>query len=425
MKIADINPWWKTPRIEEDLEALPRRDLFEEIVPFINERQVVAINGLRRTGKTVLMHHLISFLLKEHPAKNILYFNFDLFDDKIENILASYKELLAVNTKKEKIFVFLDEIQKHENWENEVKVLYDNCQSIKFFISGSSSLFIEKKTRESLAGRVFSFTLKPLTFKEYIKLKKLKIGKKIFLFEEELKGALQHYLRTGGFPELLSFKEEAKIDRYIKELVIDRVVYIDTPQVFEIEEPELLTRILSIVSASPGLIVDYENLADDLGRNRKTISSYLFYLEKAFLVKKLYNYSKNLLTSEKKMKKVYPASTAFASLFNAPKGKIVETAVSMNHAFKFFSRSGEKEVDFIGVNNEIQPVEVKYAGKVREREIRGLIKFMEKQNLKKGTVITKNFEAKKEIKKKNVLFIPLWKWLLEENSKKSSPKPVA
>lgn len=85
-----------------------------------------------------------------------------------------------------------------------------------------------------------------------------------------------------------------------KELVIDRVVYIDIPKVFEIKEPELLARILSIVSASPGLIVDYENLADDLGRNRKTISNYLFYLEKAFLVKKLYNYSKNLLTSEKK-----------------------------------------------------------------------------------------------------------------------------
>ncbi len=59
MKVQDINPWWKSSRIEEDVAVLPKRDMFYEIGPYIEERQIIAINGLRRTGKTVLMHHII------------------------------------------------------------------------------------------------------------------------------------------------------------------------------------------------------------------------------------------------------------------------------------------------------------------------------------------------------------------------------
>jgi len=418
MKTEDINPWWKTSKIKEEYSILPKRNLFKEILDYIKEKQILAINGLRRTGKTVLMHHLISHLLEKYPKENILYYNFDLLDDKIENILSSYKEILGINIKKEEIFIFLDEIQKHKNWENELKVLYDNYKNMKFFISGSSSLFIEKKTKESLGGRVFSFILEPLTFKEYLRLKNIKFNeKRISLFENEVKEALEHYLKIGGFPELLDAREETKINRYIKELVIDRVIYIDIPKVFEIEEPELLARILSIISANPSMIIDYESLADDLNRNRKTISNYMFYLEKAFLIKKLYNYSKNLLTSEKKLKKVYPPSTAFAFLFDAEKGKIIENAVLMNSDFRFFSKIGEKEVDFIKVNKKdkkVLPIEVKYAKKVREKEIKGLLKFTNKYKLKEGVVITQDYEAGKKIKGKKIKFMPLWKWLLQK-----------
>jgi len=413
MDIRDINPWWKTSKLEGDYAAFPQRELFNEIAPYVKEKQIIAINGLRRTGKTVLMHHIIGFLLRKHQPENILYYNFDLLDDSIDNILAGYKEMLGTDIKNEKIFVFLDEIQKHENWENELKLLYDNHRNIKFFISGSSSLFIEKKTKESLGGRVFSFILNPLTFKEYLSLRDIKPGKRISLYENEIKEALRHYMRTGGFPELLDMREDVKIDRYIRELVIDRIIYIDIPRVFEIEEPELLVKILSVVSANPGTLIDYGGLANDLGRNRKTISNYVFYLEKAFLIKKLYNYSRNLLTSEKKLKRAYPSSTAFAFLFDAAEGRIAENAVLMNEDFRFFSRKGSMEVDFIKADKDTLPIEVKYAKKVRERDIKGLIRFIGKHKLKQGLVITDSYEAEEKLRGKRIRFVPLWKWLLE------------
>lgn len=415
MKIEDINPWWTTSTIQEEFLKLEKRDLFNEIIKYLKDKQIITLTGLRRTGKTVLLHQIIDYLLKQFPKENIIYYNFDLFNETIENILEYYKDKVKLDFKKEKIFVFLDEVQKHDNWENELKVFYDNFPNIKFFVSGSSSLFIEKKTKESLAGRSFSFILKPLTFKEYLKLKKVKFDeKRLSLYRSEIEKHLNHYLKAGGFPELIEENDENKISRYVKELVIDKIIYIDIPKAFKIEEPELLSRILSIISSNPGIIFDYENIASDLKRNRKTISNYTLYLEKAFLIKKIYNYSRNVLTSEKKLKRFYPTSTSFSFLFNAEQGRIIENLVLMNYDFRFFSREGDKEVDFIKIDkNKITPIEVKYTDIVKEKEIKGLLNFMEKNSLKKGIVITKSSEDKKMIKENNIQFIQLWKWLLE------------
>lgn len=415
MKISDLNPWWKTGEVKKEFSELEKRDIYEEVVKYLKDKQIIAITGLRRTGKTVLMHHLINHLLKEFPKESIFYYSFDLFDDKIENIINNYEETLNLNSKK--AFIFIDEIQKHENWENELKVLYDNFPNFKFFISGSSSLFIQKKTKESLAGRVFTFNLKPLTLKEYLRLKKASIYmNRLVLYEKEIKSHIKHYMRTGGFPELLHENDEDKIEKYIKELVIDKIVYMDIPKSFKIDEPELLIRILTIISSNPGIIIDYDNLARDLKRNRRTISNYISYLEKAFLIKKMYNYSKNILTSEKKMKRFYPASTSFAYLFNAEEGRIIENVAIMNLNLNFFSRVGDKEVDFIAIEkNKIKPIEVKYTtNEIKQEDIKGLLNFIEKNNLNEGFVLTRDYNEIKSIKNKKIHFIPLWRWLLRE-----------
>lgn len=417
MEIEDINPWWRTEKLQEEYRDMKKRDLFGKIIPYLEEKQIIAINGLRRVGKTVLMHQLIKHLLEKKEKEKILYYNFDLFEgnEKIESILKKYEKLIDVDMDNDEVFIFLDEVQKCNNWENELKLLYDNYPNLKFFISGSSSLFIEKKTKESLAGRAFTFTLKPLKFKEYLSLKDVDIGENIDLYMKKIKKHLSHYIRTGGFPELVNTKNNEKIDRYIKELVIDRVAYIDIPKSFDIEEPELLVRILSILASRPGCEVNYQNLAGDLERDRKTISNYVSYLERAFLIKKLYTYSKNLLKSERKMKKVYPASTAISYLFEAKQGRIIENAILMNSDIDFFKREN-REVDFIKIGKKTEkiiPIESKYKEKVRRREIKGLINFMDKNGIREGKVITKNHKGKEKIKEKEIEFIPLWKWLLD------------
>ena len=102
----------------------------------------------------------------------------------------------------------------------------------------------------------------------------------------------------------------------MKESLLERVLFIDIPGAFKLDMPELLYKLLTILSSRPGMYVDYKNIGNDLKIDQRTISLYLSYLEYALFLQKLYNYSPNLLTSEKKIKRFFLSNTAFTLSLN-------------------------------------------------------------------------------------------------------------
>ena len=343
-----------------------KRFLFNSIVKEIESKQIISLIGLRRTGKTTILKQVIDHLIKSKKVKreHILFYSFDEEQPKIEEIVTEYetklgKELLDI---KDRVYIFLDEIQKLKNWQNQVKYYYDNYQNIKFFVSGSSSLFIKKHTQESLAGRIYEFVLNPLSFEEFLIFKnKGQMLKKKRLFEDTLKKEFLSYQKR-QFIELIDESEE-RVAKYIKTM-IEKIVYQDIPKIFPIENEELLMRILKIIASNPGMLSDYGSLSKELGISRVTLSNYFFYLNESFLIKKLYNFSRNMLTSEKKMKKFYLATTSFFSFLNNEinESKLIENLIVAFVDAKFFWRTPQKyEVDIIlKEKNKIIPIEVKY-----------------------------------------------------------------
>jgi predicted AAA+ superfamily ATPase len=197
--------------------------------------------------------------------------------------------------------------------------------------------------------------------------------------------------------------------------IISKVVYEDIPKVFPVEYGDVLKGLLRVVASNPGLLTDYETLAGELGISRKTLSNYVAYLEKAFLLQKCYNFSRNLLTSEKKLKRLYLTSTTFLFSLADPleMGKAVENLVVNSTQAKFFWRDVRHEVDAILVEGErIIPVESKYRNNISRKDIKGLLKFMERFRLSEGYVITETMEREEKIGDKKIIYIPLWKWLL-------------
>jgi uncharacterized protein len=405
------------------------RTLFSELKNNLDNRQIITISGLRRTGKTVLMKQLIDSLIEERRTReNILYFSFDEEQPKIEEIIKEFEKITDIDISKTKTYIFLDEIQKLEDWQDQIKYYYDNF-NIKFFVSGSSSLFIRKQVKESLAGRSFDFHLSPLDFKEFLIFrKKEQLLKNIKMFKEEIKKEFDLYYKK-QFIEVID-KDEEYTSEYVKS-ILEKVVFMDIPKVFPIDYQDLLIRLLKIISSNPGMIIEYENLSRELGINRITLSNYLFYLEEAFLIKKIYNFSKNILTSEKKSKKFYLNSTSFFSYLNSSveESKLIENLVAIETDSKFFWRTPFKdEVDFILVksgsklkkNTEVNilPIEVKYKNNIINKDIKTIIKFCVKNNLSKALVLSKDIEENKIISKDNkkitIKIIPVWKWLLEK-----------
>lgn len=409
--LQDFNPWWKV----EYKTIFKEREIYSKIQKFLQLPQIIAFTGLRRVGKTTLMLKIVEDNIRNgFDPKNIIYFSFDEFKDiEIRNLISGYEELMERYFNKGRHILLLDEIQKLDGWENQLKAIYDLFgKTAKIIISGSESLFIKKKSKETLAGRIFEFKLEPLSFREFISFKNLTF-EPLGLYKNELIKLLDEYVLTLGFPELVNVKDKEIIAKYIKESIIEKVIFRDMQYLFKIRDISKLESLLNILVEEPGQLIELSELSKGLGVSRQTLSTYLNYLEKSFLVKKLYNYSKSRRKVERKLRKYYPAVISPSLLFKDDefsKSKVFEWLMVVQLNAEFFWRDPFKnEVDIVLANNKTLPIEIKY-GKI---DTHGLLAFMKKFNVRGGIVITKNKDGKHKFNGKTVSLIPAFKFLLK------------
>lgn len=449
-----FNAHWSTGKVPEKYskEATVRTSAFAEVQKYIDEEQIVSILGLRRTGKTTLLHQLIEDMIEKGIGpKRIFYFSFDKLLSKsepsiIDTLMEYYtNDILQtpLNQLKEKIYVFFDEIQYVENWDIMLKRYYDFGYKIKFIICGSSSINVGKKGSESLAGRIYNIKIYPLNFAEYLFFQNrpayshgniLDFGsiKKDYIshipFKERILIDFNDYILKGGFPENARQDDLIKSQEYINS-VFEKIIKIDLPNEFPIKEPEVLYKILQILAGrNTSDLFEIQNIAKSLSVSAPTISNYIGYLQKAFLINVAYNFTKSTIKQLRTMKKAYASDSGISSslanydrkIFEYPEnlGKIIETIVFNHCAQKyktyFWRNKQKKEVDIIiETSTGILPIEVKYQNQLNEKDFENIRFFMQKNKIKQGIVVTKDiFEQKKDL-----ILIPCWLFLLITNGK--------
>lgn len=409
-ELRDFNPWW-TEKFELKIKD---REIYKQIKKFLPMPQIIAFTGLRRVGKTTLMKSIIvDYINKGFEGKNIIYFSFDEFGDaSLREILKAYEELFSREIKDQKSLVLFDEIQKLENWENQIKVIYDLYKDkMKIIISGSESLFIKTKSKESLAGRIFEFRINTLSFREFLEFNEKKFDN-LKLHEKEILMLFNQFIYCQGFPELIGVKERDIITKYIKEGIVDKILYKDIPELFKIRDISVLSSILRIFMEEPGQIIELADLASELKISRQTLSLYLRYLEDSYLIRKVYNFSRNKRKLEKKLKKYYPSVISPALVFKEDdlyKSKVFECFLVNQLNAEFFWRDKLKnEVDVILADKEIVPLEIKL-GKI---SFKGLVNFMKKFKINRGIIISYNKEETHIVRDKKIKVIPAFKFLL-------------
>lgn len=411
-RILKQNPWWQGQKIEE-IRNYKERFLFREIEKYFDDPQIIAILGLRRTGKSVLLLQIIERLLARISSKRILYFSFDEILGKdpeiIEKIIDIYEnEILKEDLKH--VYILFDEINHLENWQVILKRYYNLKRKIKFFVSGSSSIYL-KKTKESLAGRIYEFNLSPLDFDEYLYLKGIDI-KDINLERFTLKKELNRYFLSGSLPEIIRESDFSKITKYINS-VIDKIIFYDIPKVYGVAQPEVLKMILSFIAQKPGMILEYRSLASNLRITYQTVSKYVEYLEKSFLIKLVYNYRGSPVARARKLKKAYLGSINLVSGFLDSERELLEklpqlaeNLVCLHLNTKWFWKK-YVEIDFYFKKI---PIEVKYTE--AEPDIKNLLLASKALKSKKIFVITKDIEQKEMQDDIEISYLPLWKFLL-------------
>ena len=410
--IINYNTWWETGSVNDIPDY--KRSLFHELIKYLDDRQILVIYGLRRTGKTTIMYQLIDYLLKNNINRsNILYFSFDYTNIELKDIMEDYEKYILkkpIKMENNKIYIFLDEIQKLNDWENKIKIYYDLYKNIKFIISGSASINIERKSNESLAGRMYDFILKPLTFKEYLELNNINYDiNNIEIYSSKLSDLFNDYLLKGGFPEIVKENDEIKIKRYINS-IIERISLIDIPEEFHIKNIELLKNILNIIGDQPGFILNYDSLSKDFNVSKETLINYFYYLEYSLIIKLVLNFRGSFASASRKMKKVYFYNSSF--LYNYKNimnynyyGKLIENFVMQELDAKYYFRDKSYEIDFILKNDNIIPVEVKYRNNV---ETKNFIKVLKKLNLNYGIIISKDEFRNEIIDNIKIKILPVW-----------------
>src|SRR6056297_1736036 len=185
---------------------LYQRQINKDIKKYLEVgEEFIILNGARQTGKTSILVMLKEYL--EEKGHNCHYFNLEnpeylgSFDQHPFNLFEYLEE------KRSKQYVFLDEIQYLSDPANFLKLLYDEKrEDIKIIATGSSSFYIDRKFKDSLAGRKFLFEVFPLNFREYLDFKGYsdlggegKVKTKDFRKLEEL---WNEYITYGGYPKV-------------------------------------------------------------------------------------------------------------------------------------------------------------------------------------------------------------------------------
>ena len=392
------NPWEK-----EIAAGIRREEYLKKILPYVERREVLALKGIRRSGKSTILLQIMEELLRSGiENKQILYLNLEeygfadsLTPELFEVVLNTY---LAYSKNKRKTYFFIDEIQKIKGWERWVRTQYDRGENIKFIVSGSSASLLSKELSTLLTGRNISFTILPLSFREFVQFTK----------EEDL----TTYLVFGGFPEVVlepsKEKKERLLQQYFEDIthkdIIDRYNVRNTKQVLD------LARYL--VSTS-GAKVSVNKLSRVFGIAKDTLQSYMNYMLDAFLISEVpfFSYSAKGRHDVSKLPKLYCVDLGFVYITNTTRsknrGQLFENAVFgelLRQSKEICYWSDQRaEVDFV---TETTAINVTATNTMPAREKQGLEMFNKKSKGHALLIISDS------LKKENI--VPLKEFLLTE-----------
>lgn len=455
------NEWWINDQYKAEEAGFPKRDLFAVIENNLEHPLMLNMVGLRRVGKSTILKQIIGKLLDQKvKSTNIFYFLFDYSSqiqkpEFLNEVLSVYfKEVINKPSLSldERVYVLLDEIQYIEDWQSILKRYYDlSGKKIKFIVTGSQSILLKGKYRESLAGRIFDYYLPPLSFREFVRIH----NDDVKMFEPfdlaklpEVYGELssynayygskitelsREYITTGQFPETRQLPTLESKQEYIVESVIGKVID-DCIRIFNIEKTDEFKLIAKHILNNVSSIFEQVNISREVAVSRLTLDKYLEYLKDSYIFEILYKYHKSPIKRGRILKKVYTLCINFTCALNRYKeshidevpqafGKIIENVIyniltqkyrgsQMSESLSFW-RQGEKEIDFLVNQNEKQlPIEVKFSNNINPKDIMPIIDFMKKKKTKYGVIVTRSELNKKEINGQTLYYVPYYLMLM-------------
>ncbi len=347
----------------------------------VSSSKCLLLTGARQVGKSTIIKHVF-------PEYNIAN-----FDDRLTRLQAREEpKLFFLNNPRP---LFIDEVQKENSILEEIKMIVDSSDARgDFILSGSQKLELMKGMSESLAGRISIVELTGLSLREIMSVpfNRHFVPTGEYLQERE-KSIVQYsdiwdIIHKGSYPELYD------VDRDWQDFYSSYVATYLERDINELIAADSLTftKFMTSVAARTGEMLNYANIASEVGVSEPTIKNWISVLERTGIVYILQPYSASVLNRAIKTPKIYFRDTGLACYLtrwltaealknSAVAGNMFETFVvseilktysneGKDYKFSIFyyrgkdrKASGENEIDLIIEENGIlYPIEVKMTG---------------------------------------------------------------
>ena len=330
------------------MDYIIREKYISKINPFINKPVIKILTGMRRVGKSSLLHIIKDEVLKDVADENKIYINFEatnlLSINNVNSLLEYLKPLLE--DVKGKVYFFLDEIQVIDGWEQVISDLKHN-RDYDIFLTSSN-----KKLISNLSEKYVEFEIQPFTFSEFKKtFENMELSKENLFYK---------FIQLGGLPFLKYFDlDETPSFEYLND-IYNTVLVKDVLQYNNIRDVDLFNHIFSYILTNIGQSFSASSIKTYLKNKNKNISvdtilNYLEYCNIAFLIKKVPRYD---ILSKKTLKvdeKYYLTDHGFRQATGFPITQDIERILENIVYIELLSRGYEvkvgkvkdKEINFI------------------------------------------------------------------------------
>jgi predicted AAA+ superfamily ATPase len=308
----------------------------------IGTGKVIGLAGARRSGKTFLFFRTIQRLLASGVARpQLIYLNFEddrlqpLRAEELDMVLRSHRELFP-ETIGQRCYLFLDEVQNVPGWERWVRRLHDT-EDIEAFVTGSSSHLLTRDLATALRGRSITFEVFPLSFAEALDFRGIVWQPSHPDSESLVRGALEDYLRWGGFPEVVL------ADESLRPLILGEyaslMLYRDVVERYSVRNEALMRELLRFAFRNTASLLNVSKLHRDFATlgfsvSKNTLHEYLGYLDDSFLLFLLPKHERSLRKQAHNPKKMHVIDPGLIAAFHGHPdrniGHKLETAVFLH-----------------------------------------------------------------------------------------------
>ena len=334
------------------INMLKRENYLSRIRGFYDSDLIKILVGIRRCGKSVILNQIIDEIKEKNVSDDhIIWINFEYIEYEH---LKDYKELNRYIKEKiidkDKYYLFLDEIQKVDKFEEVINSIRASVKNVSIFITGSNSKLLSQELSTVLSGRYVLFNIYPLSYKEFIQLTNK---------NSNSEQSFWNFVKWGGLPNKCEFNSEINIKDYLHS-VFDSIILRDVVDRLGLKDTILFDLLLQYVVDTTGREFSAENVIKFLKQEGKSVSTetlyiYLDALCKALIIKKIYRYDIHGKTILKTLNKYYMTDLGIAQIknnnFEINKGFALENVIYNELLIRgydvYIGKTKDGEVDFI------------------------------------------------------------------------------